>query len=83
MCMRVYNSYSYVDMPRRSGGQWGEKNIIKSTQAIASNGEMQQAFTANVKNDYIEIYNCYALESAVLKTDDYRANMAIKLPQSW
>ena len=27
--MRVYNSYSYVDMPRRSGGQWGEKNIIK------------------------------------------------------
>lgn len=69
--MRVYNSYSYVDMPRRSGGQWGEKNIIKSTQAIASNGEMQQAFTA-VNNDYIEIHNCYALESAVLNTDDYR-----------
>lgn len=78
--MRVYNSYSYVDMPRRSGGQWGEKNIIKSTQAIASNGEMQQAFTA-VNNDYIEIYNCYALESAVLETDDYRAYG--KNPQSW
>lgn len=78
--MRVYNSYSYVDMPRRSGGQWGEKNIIKSTQAIASNGEMQQAFTA-VNNDYIEIYNCYALEPAVLETDDYRAYG--KNPQSW
>ena len=78
--MRVYNSYSYVDMPRRSGGQWGEKNIIKSTQAIASNGEMQQAFTA-VNNDYIEIYNCYALESAVLETDDYRAYG--KNPQRW
>lgn len=79
--MRVYNSYSYVDMPRRSGGQWGEKNIIKSTQAIASNGEMQQAFTA-VNNDYIEIYNCYALESAVLNTDDYR-EYGGKTPSSW
>lgn len=57
-----------------------KKNIIKSTQAIASNGEMQQAFTA-VNNDYIEIYNCYALESAVLETDDYRAYG--KNPQSW
>lgn len=41
---------------------------------------MQQAFTA-VNNDYIEIYNCYALESAVLETDDYRAYG--KNPQSW
>ena len=32
---------------------------------------MQENF-ANVKNDYIEIHNCYALESAVLNTDDYR-----------
>lgn len=31
---------------------------------------MQENF-ANVKNDYIEIHNCYALESAVLNTDDY------------
>jgi len=27
--MRVYNSYSYVDMPRRSGGQWGEKTLLR------------------------------------------------------
>lgn len=68
--LKVENCYSYVEMPKR--GKANEQNIIKSTQAIASNGEMQQAFTA-VNNDYIEIYNCYALESAVLETDDYRA----------
>ena len=67
--LMVENCYSYVEMPKR--GKANEQNIIKSTQAIASNGEMQENF-ANVKNDYIEIHNCYALESAVLNTDDYR-----------
>ena len=67
--LKVENCYSYVEMPKR--GKANEQNIIKSTQAIASNGEMQENF-ANVKNDYIEIHNCYALESAVLNTDDYR-----------
>lgn len=67
--LKVENCYSYVEMPKR--GKSNEQNIIKSTQAIASNGEMQENF-ANVKNDYIEIHNCYALESAVLNTDDYR-----------
>lgn len=66
--LKVENCYSYVEMPKR--GKANEQNIIKSTQAIASNGEMQENF-ANVKNDYIEIHNCYALESAVLNTDDY------------
>ena len=67
--LKVENCYSYVEMPKR--GKANEQNIIKSTQAIASNGEMQEKFS-NVKNDYIEIHNCYALESAVLNTDDYR-----------
>ncbi len=60
----VTNCYSFVDMPAR------HKNGIKSSQAIASNGEMQEDFSP-VKNDYIVITNSYALESAVTNTDDY------------
>ena len=77
--LTVENCYSYVEMPKR--GKANEQNIIKSTQAIASNGEMQENF-ADVKNDYIEIHNCYALESAVLNTDDYR-EYGDKTPSSW
>lgn len=77
--LKVENCYSYVEMPKR--GKANEQNIIKSTQAIASNGEMQENF-ANVKNDYIEIHNCYALESAVLNTDDHR-EYGDKTPSSW
>ena len=77
--LTVENCYSYVEMPKR--GEQGEQNIIKSTQAIASNGEMQENFSS-VKNDYIEIRNCYALESAVLNTDDYR-EYSVNKPQSW
>ena len=77
--LTVENCYSYVEMPKR--GKHGEQNIIKSTQAIASNGEMQENFSS-VKNDYIEIRNCYALESAVLNTDDYR-EYNVNKPQSW
>ena len=77
--LTVENCYSYVEMPKR--GKHGEQNIIKSTQAIASNGEMQENFS-NVGNDYIEIRNCYALESAVLNTDDYR-EYSVNKPQSW
>lgn len=64
---QVSNSYSYVELPGRSGNQ---KGAIKSSQAIASNGEMQEDFKA-VSNDYIVITNCYALESSVTQTDDY------------
>ena len=77
--LKVENCSSYVEMPKR--GKANEQNIIKSTQAIASNGEMQENF-ADVKNDYIEIHNCYALESAVLNTDDYR-EYGGKTPSSW
>ena len=42
---------------------------------------MQENF-ADVKNDYIEIHNCYALESAVLNTDDY-CKYGNKTPSSW
>lgn len=77
--LKVENCYSYVEMPKR--GKANEQNIIKSTQAIASNGEMQENFS-NVKNDYIEIHNCYALVSAVLNTDDYR-EYGGKTPSSW
>lgn len=77
--LKVENCYSYVEMPKR--GKANEQNIIKSTQAIASNGEMQERFS-NVKNDYIEIHNCYALESAVLNTDDYR-KYGDKTPSRW
>ena len=77
--LKVENCYSYVEMPKR--GKANEQNIIKSTQAIASNGEIQELFS-NVKNDYIEIHNCYALESAVLNTDDYR-KYGNKTPSSW
>lgn len=77
--LKVENCYSYVEMPKR--GKANEQNIIKSTQAIASNGEMQEKFS-NVKNDYIEIHNCYALESAVLNTDDY-SKYGDKIPSSW
>lgn len=65
---QVSNSYSYVELPGRSGNQ---KGAIKSSQAIASNGEMQEDFGA-VSNDYIVITNCYALESSVTETDDYK-----------
>ena len=65
---QVSNSYSYVELPGRSGNQ---KGAIKSSQAIASNGEMQENFGA-VSNDYIVITNCYALESSVTQTDDYQ-----------
>ena len=77
--LTVENCYSYVEMPKR--GKANEQNIIKSTQAIASNGEMQENF-GDVKNDYIEIHNCYALESAVLNTDDY-CKYSDKTPSSW
>ena len=68
--LTVENCYSYVNMPSKN--TWGDWNIVKSTQAIASNGEMQEWF-ASVQNDYIVIKNCYALNSAVTQTDDYKA----------
>ena len=62
----VNNCYSYVEMPK--AGTHG----LKSSQAIASNGEMQEWF-ASVENDYVVINNSYCLESAVTNTDRYDA----------
>ena len=76
---QVWNSYSYVELPGRSGNQ---KGAIKSSQAIASNGEMQEERFGAVSNDYIVITNCYALESSVTQTDDYLA-LSVKKPDSY
>lgn len=64
--LTVSNCYSYVQMPA-SGSK-----IVKSSQSIASNGEMQEAF-ATVSNgkDHAVIQNCYVLESSAVNTDDY------------
>mgnify|MGYP000449985734 CR=1 FL=1 len=64
--LTVSNCYSYMQMPA-SGSK-----IVKSSQSIASNGEMQEAF-ATVSNgkDHAVIQNCYVLESSAVNTDDY------------
>lgn len=65
----VKNSYSYVQMPATGSHQ------IKSSQSIASIGEMQSASfnTSAVKNPYVYIYNCYAYEPNSRNTDDYKS----------
>lgn len=60
----VSDSYSFVSLPARG------HNGVMSAQAIASSGEMQEAFSP-VANDYIVINNCYALESTAQNTEDY------------
>ena len=60
----VTDSYSYVSMPAK-----GSKGI-KGSQAIASNGEMQKDFGV-IGKGYIEISNCYALDSSAQLADDY------------
>lgn len=64
--LTVSNCYSYMQMPA-SGSK-----IVKSSQSIASNGEMQEEF-AMVSNgkDHVVIQNCYVLESSAVNTDDY------------
>ena len=65
---KVQNSYSYVELPEK-------RDAIKTVHAIASNGELQDPYSfADVDkgNDQVEIINCYALQSAVSKSDDYK-----------
>lgn len=64
----VTNCYSYVQMPARE--VQNGRNGIKSSQAIASNGEMQEGFSG-LGSDYITITNCYALDSSAALADDY------------
>ena len=74
----VENSYSYVELPK-ADGRYG---TIKTVHAIASNGELQVEWPdgkewgfkpVDAPNDQVKIINCYALQSAVSNSDDYRA----------
>lgn len=65
---KVQNSYSYVELP-------GQQGAIQTVHAIASNGELQDEFkfgSVDWNHDQVEIINCYALQSAVSKSDDYK-----------
>lgn len=65
----VQNSYSYVELPEKGGA-------IQTVHAIASNGELQDGFkfrSVDWNHDQVEIINCYALQSAVSKSDDYKS----------
>lgn len=64
--LTVSNCYSYMQMPA-SGSK-----IVKSSQSVASNGEMQEAFAmVSDGKDHVVIQNCYVLESSAVNTDDY------------
>lgn len=64
----VQNSYSFVRMPA-SGSK-----LIRTSHAIASNGEMQASAFGTVTNPNAVIKNCYALADTVGNTDDYQNN---------
>ena len=57
------NCYSFVDVPAKNGN-------VRASYAIGSNGEFMWDCDP-VEIDYIQIYNCYALDSTSLKSDDY------------
>lgn len=57
------NCYSFVDVPAKNGN-------VRASYAIGSNGEFMWECDP-VEIDYIQIYNCYALDSTSLKSDDY------------
>lgn len=62
--LTVSNCYSYMQMPA-SGSK-----IVKSSQSVASNGEMQEAFAmVSDGKDHVVIQNCYVLESSAVNTD--------------
>lgn len=66
--LTVSNCYSYMQMPA-SGSK-----IVKSSQSVASNGEMQEAFAmVSDGKDHVVIQNCYVLESSTVNTDDYKS----------
>ncbi len=63
----IKNSYSYVQMPE-SGYR-----LVKSSQSIASIGEMQSTAFDPITEPNAYIFNCYAYEPNVEKTDDYKS----------
>lgn len=64
--LTVSNSYSFVDVPARSGLSW-----VMGTYSIASNGEMQKYFGL-IENPTITIVNCYAYEETARASEDYK-----------
>lgn len=78
--LRLYDCYSFVQLPKRISNQ------VAGSYSIASNGEMQSGNfqTAmdgyTIVNPHAEIYNCYALSSAVSATDDY---LSFRDEQGW
>ena len=60
----VENCYSYVQLP---------KTGVTAVQSIASNGELQYSGYGDVAkgSDYIQIKNCYVLDSAAANANDY------------
>ena len=79
---RLYNCYSYTELPESVWGNSG--NGVKSTNSIASNGELQAGFaTVAANNDYVEMHNCYALTSAVEKSREYTWYVAENWDFKW
>lgn len=65
--LTVRDSYSYVQLPEPDA----TKNRVRSSQSIASNGELMNNAFGALKNSSIDIINCYCLDSAATYTDDY------------
>ncbi len=74
----VANCYSYTELPNgRTSWGWSDNdgyNHVRISMSIASNGEMMasRSFFKQVDCSNVYIYNCYALDSAVQSTSDYR-----------
>ena len=68
--LTVQNSYAFVELPPLNND--ANKNHVKATYSIASNGEMLNAF-APVTNSVAYIKNCYALIDTAANANDYNA----------
>lgn len=68
--LTVRNSYAFVELPPLNND--ANKNHVKATYSIASNGEMLNAF-APVTNSVAYIKNCYALIDTAANANDYNA----------
>ena len=68
--LTVRNSYAFVELPPLNND--ANKNHVKATYSIASNGEMLNTF-APVTNSVAYIKNCYALIDTAANANDYNA----------
>ena len=74
--LTVRNSYAFVELPPLNND--ANKNHVKATYSIASNGEMRNTFSTSTNNKNIYntsafIYNSYALIDTIGSTEDYSA----------